>query len=213
VSTETRITELESKLAVAQAEIAVTQAEIAAITAELDGLKPRKAPAPPVDDQPGVRIMQIVEPSSFVRPTEKELRKLYDVVLARYPQLAPRLTARWADDERREHYDGYVWSFERCGYLGRLGAPDTRRYVNHWIAEAKDWLALHRPAHRGNIGAGFLHACLAHGDIPYTPGDENRGVVWAVGVTPYGGAKATDAWRRVLDGQLMAPTPPERRFA
>jgi hypothetical protein len=59
----------------------------------------------------------------------------------------------------------------------------------------------------------FLVATLAHGDIPYTPGDENRGVVWTVGVTPFGGAKATDAWRRVLDGQLMAPVAPERRFA
>jgi hypothetical protein len=85
--------------------------------------------------------------------------------------------------------------------------------VNFWSSECRDWLALHRPAHRGNIGAGFLAAVLAHGDIPYTVGDENHGVVWSVGVTPFGGKLATDAWRRVLDGQLLAPVAPERRFA
>jgi hypothetical protein len=194
-----------------------TEQRIAQLEAEIAQLKAghRDPRAAPVADQyeQGVRITQLVEPSNFVRPTEKELRKLYDIVLAKYPQLVPRLSARWADDERREHFDGFVWSFERLGYVGRTSAPDTRRYVNHWVEEAKDWLRLHRPAHSGNIGAGFLIATIAHGDICFTPGDENRGVVWTIGVTPFGGAKATDAWLRVLDGQLMAPVAPERRFA
>jgi hypothetical protein len=194
-----------------------TEQRIAALEAELAALKAGKtSPAPPVnpvDDQSGVRITQIVEPASFVRPTNKELRQLYDIVIAKYPRLAPRLSARWEDDERREHFDGFVWAFERLGFVGRTAVPDTRRYVGHWIEETKDWLKQHRPAHKGNVGGGFLVATIAHGDICFTPGDENRGVVWEVGVTPYGGAKATDAWRKVLDGQLMAPVAPERRFA
>jgi hypothetical protein len=83
----------------------------------------------------------------------------------------------------------------------------------NWVEETKDWLRLHRPAHRGNIGAGFLAAVIAHGDVPYTVGDEQRGIVWAVGLTLFGGKLASDAWRRVLDGQLMTPVAPERRFA
>lgn len=189
--------------------------QAAAITAEIAAIKAgnKPVPPPPIDDRAGVHITQIVEPSSFVRPTEKELRCLYDIVLAKYPRLGPRLSSRSADQEKEEYFDGFIWSFERLGYIGRLGAPDTRRYVNHWVEETKDWLRLHRPAHRGNIGAGFLAAVLAHGDIAYTVGDENRGVVWSIGVTPYGGKQATDAWKRVLDGKLLTPVAPERRFA
>jgi hypothetical protein len=99
------------------------------------------------------------------------------------------------------------------GYIGRTVAPDQRHYVDFWSSECRDWLRLHRPAHCGNVGAGFLAAAIAHGDICFTPSDEQRGIVWAVGLTAHGGTKASDAWRRVLDGKLMAPTPPERRFA
>jgi len=193
-----------------------TEQRIAALEAEIAALKAGKAarfaPPQPVKDE-GVRIVQIVEPSNFVRPTEKELRRLYDVVVGKYPQLAPRLSARWEHEQRQEHFDGFIWSFERLGYIGRTAMPDTKHYANFWISECQDWLRQFRPSHHGSIGAGFLAAVIAHGDICFTPGDENRGVVWTIGVTPFGGAKATDAWRKVLNGQLMAPVAPERRFA
>jgi hypothetical protein len=191
-----------------------TEQRIAALEAELAELKAPKqaAPSRPIDDRAGVRIVQLTEPSNFVRPTNKELRQLYDIVLGKYPQLAPRLSARWADDERQEHFDGFTWAFERLGFIGRAAAPDHKHYVNFWISEAQDWLRTHRPAHRGNIGAGYLVATLAHGDICFTVGDKQRGIVWAIGLTAHGGAKASDAWRKVLNGELMPPVVSERRY-
>ena len=162
-----------------------------------------------------MRIIQIVEPSKFVRPTSKELRRLADVVIAKYPKLGPRRSLKGLlDDELAEDfYNGFSWAFERLGFIYRANTPDTKHYVSHWANEARDWLALHRPAHCGNIGAGFLPAVIAHGDICFTPGDEQRGVVWSVGLTSYGGRVANDGWRRVLAGELMPPVASERRFA
>jgi hypothetical protein len=192
------------------------QDRIAALELELAELKKAAGktpvPPPPPKDE-GVRIVLVEERTSFVRPTLGELRKLYEIVCGKYPQFRPRSSpARFADQEEEEFFAGFEWPFERLGHIGRAGAPDTRRYIGHWVEETKDWLRLHRPAHRGNVGGGFLAAVIAHGDVPYTIGDADRGVVWSIGVTPFGGKLATDAWRRVLDGQLLAPTP-ERRFA
>jgi hypothetical protein len=197
--------------------IAALEAELAALEAKLAALKgagkPPVPPPQPVKDE-GVRVMIIEERTTFVRPTLGELRKLYEIVCSKYPQFRPRSSpARFADQDEEEFFAGFEWAFERIGHIGRAGAPDTRRYVGHWIEETKDWLRLHRPAHRGNVGGGFLAAVIAHGDVPYIVGDEDRGVVWSIGVTPFGGKLATDAWRKVLDGQLLAPVPPERRFA
>jgi hypothetical protein len=194
--------------------LAQLEQQAAAITAEIAAIKASKTspPQPPLDDRAGVRITELVEPSNFVRPTEKELRQLYEIVLAKYPQLAPHLSSRWADDEKREHFDGFVWSFERLGYIGRTAMPDQKHYVSFWSSECRDWLARHRPAHRGNIGAGFLAAVVASGDIPYVVGNPSQGFVWLIGVVAHGGAKANDKWRNVLRGELLPPTLPARRY-
>jgi hypothetical protein len=197
------------RLAELEAQAATLNIEIAKLRAE----RPAPPPTQPPKDE-GPRIVLLEERTTFVRPTLGDLRKLYGIVCNKYPQFRPRWSpARFADQDEDEFFAGFEWSFERLGNLGRLGAPDTRRYVNHWVEETKDWLRLHRPAHRGNIGAGFLAAVLAHGDIAYTVGDADRGVVWSIGVTPYGGKLASDAWKLVLDGKLLAPVAPERRFA
>jgi hypothetical protein len=194
------------------------EARIAALELEFAELKKAAGKTPPTPQQPvqdeGVRITLVEERTTFVRPTLGELRKLHEIVCSKYPQFRPRSSpARFADQEAEEFFQGFEWAFERLGNIGRIAAPDNRRYIGHWTEEARDWLRLHRPTHRGNIGAGFLAACVAHGDIPYVVGDADQGVVWTVGLTSFGGRQAADAWRKVLDGQLMVPTPPERRFA
>jgi hypothetical protein len=201
--TDNRIAEIEAKIASAQVELAALKA---------GGAAPLPQPVRGRDEGP--RVVLIEDRTTFVRPTLNELRKLYEIVCSKYPQFRPAIVSgRFADQDAAECFAGFEWSFERLGHIGRLGAPDTRRYVDHWVEEARDWLRLHRPSHGGNIGAGFLAACVAHGDIPYVVGDKNLGVVWVIGVAPFGGRPASDAWRAVLKGgNVMAPSQPARRF-
>jgi hypothetical protein len=177
MNTAERITALEQKLA-------ETQAELKALKAGPD--VPIKPPRPADPDLPRPLVTLIEERSSFVRPTLDELRKLYGIVCNKYPQFRPRPSARWADQEKQEYFDGFIWSFERLGHIGRTIAPATRHYVDFWSSECRDWLRLHRPGFSGNIGAGLLAAVVAHGDIPFIVGDERQGVVWSVGVTTFG---------------------------
>jgi hypothetical protein len=200
------------RIAALEAKIASAQAELAAIKAGGKAVPPTQ---PPRDDRAGVRIVQLVESSNFVWPTPKELRKLYDIVLGKYPQLGPYkdITNPMGSVTADEHFDGFCSAFERLGYIGRSAAPDHKHYVSHWAFEAVEWLRLHRPGFQGNVSAGFLAAVLAHGDICFVIGDGSRGIVWSVGLASYGGTKATDKWRKVLAGEMMSPIAPERRFA
>jgi hypothetical protein len=189
---------------------------IAALEAEISALKAGKvAQVAPVSvpDETGVRITLIEEPSSFLRPTLSELRRLYDIVCSKFPQFKPRSSAsRFADQEAEEYFSGFEWCFERLGFIGRSATPDVKHYCSFWSAECGDWLRKFRPNHRGNIGAGFLAAAVAHNDIPYIVGNEQQGVVWSIGLTAHGGRMPTDAWRKVLTGQLLPATAPERRL-
>ena len=120
----------------------------------------------------------------------------YDVVLAKYPRLGPlkSITHSWASVSEAEHYAGFASAFERLGFIGRTAQPDKRYYLGHWLSDCRDWLARHRRGgYYGNVGAGFLTACLAHGDIPYVVGNGRLGVAWAVGLTSFGGKQAHEA--------------------
>lgn len=190
--------------------IARLEKTIAEAQAELQALKRGDAPKPAQQPDERPLVSYLEAPTHFARPTEKELRRLADIVIARYPKLGPRKSLRGSldgefDDDFR---NGFAWSFERLGYVGRTERPDTKRYADYWLDDTKAWLALHRPNHCGNIGAGFLAAVLAHRDIPYIPGDLSRGVVWSLGLTLHGGKLASDAWKRVLAGELLPPTAP-----
>ena len=72
--------------------------------------------------------------------------------------------------------------------------------------ECVDWLRLYRPGFQGNVRAAYLTAVLAAGYILFTVGDSMRGVMWEVGVSPWRGRPATNAWQRVLDGELLLPS-------
>jgi hypothetical protein len=158
----------------------------------LAGLKkqfdvPRIPPAL-VKEKDDRSVISYPEPaSSSLRPSADKLRLLYEIVLRRYPQLAPEsLWRRWRDDDADDHFQGFVSSFERLGFIGRTEI-DKRYYVSHWTEEARQWLTIHRPGLHGNIGADFLAAVVAHGDIPYVVGDPSQGIVWSIGVSPFRG--------------------------
>jgi hypothetical protein len=195
--------------------IAVLERELAALkaTEPLVDL-PRPQPVDPAD-RPGPRIVLLQEQTKFVKPTAGELRELYTIVIGRYSRLGAfrDVTNPIGSVSPDEHFTGFTSAFERLGFIGRAPQPDTKHYVSHWATEAQDWLKVHRPGYHGAVGGGFLAAVLAHGDIPYIVGDGARGVVWSIGLTTYGGTMAADKWKRVLEGQLMTPVMPARRYA
>ena len=206
-NTDQRIAELEKT-------VRATQAEIAALKAGGPITPVDQPPQRPVDpDRTRPLVTVLPEPTKFVRPTARELRQLYEVALGKYQQLGPHKSVAhaWTSVSEAEHYAGFASSFERLGFIGRTVQPDTRRYLGHWLSECRDWLARHRPRdYYGNVGAGYLCAMLAHGDIPFIAADPAQGVVWSVGLTTFGGAMAGTAWKRVLNGQILAPTMPAR---
>jgi hypothetical protein len=193
-----------TSLAELKSEVARLNAKIA----ELEGKAPKLAPKPVPEERP--LISYAVLSSNFVRPTENELRRLADIVLARFPRLGPRKTLRgWLSDEYETAFrEGFAWSFQRLGFIGRTAEPDKKYYVEHWMHDAKDWLVRYRPNHYGDIAGSFLCACVAHGDVAHIVGDQSRGIVWSVGLTAHGGKLPTGVgWKRVLDtGTLLPPT-------
>jgi hypothetical protein len=198
MSTETRITELESQLAVAQAELAA--------------LKAGKAPAPPVkpiDDRPLVSFLQ---PPAIELPTAEQCRKLIEVISRIYPVLKPRFSMRWHDEEDRELHAGFATSVRFISTLGRTSV-ETKYYLSVWIDRCQDWARLvdHNPV--GNVGAAFFLAAVAMG-VPFQLGNNATGDLPAVGLREHGGEKMTAAgWKQTLQGHVLAPVAPERRFA
>ncbi|HXR23787.1 MAG TPA: hypothetical protein VN742_00400 [Candidatus Binataceae bacterium] len=189
------------------ARIAELEAQVATQATEIADLRSR-LPAPrivtaPVED--GVTITHPSPISSYIAPSEKELERLYAGVFARHPGLEPTFVGKFADEDFAHHFKSFRGAFTRIGFLGRADVPDQKRYLNFWIDEADDWLRSHR-MNDGNTGAGYFVAAIAHGDVPYSLSDAfgNRA---AVGLRTWGGKPATDAWRRVLKGEILAPTP------
>jgi hypothetical protein len=70
---------------------------------------------------------------SFVMASGDELRRLYRIVLARYPQLATR------GQQTDEAFGGFCRAFLRVGHLGRDKLNDRYALVS-WADDARFWL-------------------------------------------------------------------------
>jgi hypothetical protein len=134
MNTVERVAELERAVTAAQAEITALRAS----QPPVDPPAPR--PADPDKNRPLVTILAL--DTKFVRPTARELRELYTIVLTKYPQLGPYKSVAnpIASVSDSEHYDGFVAAFEYLGHVRRAVEPDHRFYVTHFVEEAKDWL-------------------------------------------------------------------------
>jgi hypothetical protein len=190
---DTRIAELEAQVATQATEIADLRSRLPV---------PRIV-RPPVEE--GVSITHPSPVSSYIAPSEKELERLYAAVFARHPGLEPTFVGKFADEDFAYCFRSFRCAFTRIGFLGRADVPDHKRYLSFWVDEADDWLRSHRMTDR-DTGAGYFIAAIAHGDVPYALTDAfgNRA---AVGLRTWGGKPATDHWRRVLKGEILAPTP------
>jgi hypothetical protein len=207
-----------SRLEALEAAFEEQSAKTAALESELAALKAQQntPPAPakiapkPVEPE-GTTVFYPPPRSDFVMPSSDELKRLREIVLRKFPKLAPDITDRWADNNEAKFARQFDAAFKALGAMHRADKPDKKRYVSFFVDHAED--SLKALGAYADIGPAFLPACLAHGDIPISDWRID-GVVLELGLNIYRiGRPATDAWRRVLATGNMTPliAPPSTR--
>jgi hypothetical protein len=158
---------------------------------------------PPRRDEPQVRISYPV--SRIEVPSNEEFDRLSEIVLRRYPQLAPR-----AD---REGFDAqFRVAFQRLLHVGRKDKLDTQHGWEFWTEDCRIWQQQHRVAQGVFVGpTALVAAIVACGDIPYAPLDRFPFDL-GFGLVAYGGGRPSSGkWREVLvTGCPLEPTPLDR---
>ena len=212
-------------------ELEKLRAEHAALGKRIANLESGKSASKPADEPRGVTITYPVPPSTLVMPSDEQLHKLLDIVLACYPRLGPRIelsfmqkltlrnatpeTARTITPDKEAIEAAFFENFRACfvaiGGMKITEEPDRRHFVGFHCDNARAWLksfAIHTEI---SVEA-FIVAVLAHGSIAYTDGTID-GQVWECGLSPYVGSSVTDGWKRVLEsGRLRAPSAPALRI-
>lgn len=128
----------------------------------------------------------------FVVPTTDELQRLYEIVMAGYPQLAPR------GQQTNEGFDGFRRAFIRIGHLGRDKLNDKYDLLS-WVGDAAIWLRDHQINPTTVTPCDFVCAVLAHGDVEHAPL-----VRYPFDCSAFGlrrgrtGRPATDGWKALL---------------
>jgi hypothetical protein len=189
------------RLAALEAQAAALNSEIAKLRAE------RPAPPPPVKDVREVSVTAVLDERTDL-PDLKQLAKLFDVVR----NLVPEVRSYDPDAALR----GFAGAFRYVSNCGRLAAPNAKLGLGYWCDDMKAWLRARNAMTIDVSGASFIAAVLASGDILYVPHNSDLGHVWEFGIVPpgHGGGKPTsDAWKRVLEGSVLAPSTPARRMA
>jgi hypothetical protein len=151
-----------------------------------------------------VRVTTIPFARKFTMPSDEELQRLFQMVIAAYPQL----DTRWGHEA--EVFRSFKHAFLAINHLGRSDAPESKHAhsLPWWCGLVQENLA------SAGIDADiriptFATAVLASADIAHTisarfPHDTAYGLCYG-GV----GRPATDAWKRVLEsGQLLPPVAP-----
>ena len=190
--------------------------------AKLEGSKPDAPKRPHADEPRGVRVTTSVPQSTLIMPSDEQLHKLLDIVLASYPRLAPaielsfmqRLTLRNASKELADQIKpdvkgieaGFFKNFRACfvsiGGMKLMEEPDRRHYVSHHVEVARAWLRSFNINVEISTEA-FIAAALAHG-VPYTDGNVD-GNVWELGLSAYVGRSVVDGWKQILDSGRLRP--------
>ena len=187
--------------------LAQLELQAAALASEIAALKAGKAAPPPPPRDEGVRIVEVLDERGDL-PNLAELRKLYAVVKHRVPEV------RGNDPDAA--FRGFADAYRYVSNCGRIAAPNGKLGIGYWMDDMKGWLRRRNAMTIDVTGSSFICAVLAAGDILYVPHDSNLGYTWEFGIVPPNhGGKPADAngWRKVLDGSILAPSQPARRFA
>jgi hypothetical protein len=150
--------------------------------------------------EPKLSITHPIETSPIVLPTEAEYRRILSAVRDAYPQLRPRSNPRFADQDEAGFFREFCAAFERVSHLRRTENVDSKHALSWWVDETNRWLH----GSQQIDGIAFLAAVIGAGDVSFVQRDE-YGNAWAFGLATFGGRPATEAWRRVLKGQLLTP--------
>jgi hypothetical protein len=200
--------DLNEQLANLKARCATLEKQVA----DLQASKPSPAPESrraetkrPAEPQ-CVTITRLLDRNpTFVMPSGDDLRKLYEIVLARYPQLVSR------SQQTDEAFHGFSRAFLRIGHLGRDKLND-KYMLSWWVDDARHWLNEQQIVPSALTGNDFICAVVSHGDVDYVPLDRFPHDCSAFGLRrDSSGRPATDGWRAVLaSGRLREPVPPPR---
>jgi hypothetical protein len=177
-----------------------TENELCALSPEERVLQAGKSRQAREVTEPRVYYPPDLNPS-FVMPGESELRRLFQIVTAAYPELAPRRR----DPDEAFQYFGHA--FFRIGHLGRDDKLNGKYALTWWTDDATWWLKEPRVNLVRLTVVDFVCAVIAHNDVDYLPLDRFPYDCSAFGLRRDRlGRPATDAWRNVLSsGSVRLP--------
>jgi hypothetical protein len=181
-----RIAELESQNALLKSELERMRQHISRLELRLDVGQPRG-------------MITEVNDDVFAMPSDHQMRRLVDNVVAKYPSLGGA------------NFDQVSGAFLALGYVRRTNTLDTSRINGAWTGLVEDWLRQHGRGMTIYVQP-FCAAVVAHGDIPFAAVDRFKSLTGlgfglcyqGVGTNSY---PARDAWKKLLDGTSAVREP------
>ncbi len=182
-------------------ELEALKTRVAALEANAGLVEPaaQRIVAPAKFVEPKVSITHPPIECPITLPTQTEYRGILRAVRDAYPQLWPRSNPRFADQDDAQFFRDFPAVFECVSHLRRTEEVDSKHSLSWWVDEIN-----RRLNGRQIDGALFLAAVIGAGDVSFVQRDEH-GNVWSFALATFGGRPATEAWRRVLKGQLLTP--------
>jgi hypothetical protein len=187
--------------------LAALEAQAAAITAEIAKLRAERPAPPPPPPRDEVRIVELNTERTSGMPNLAQMQKLYDVVRRRLPEQKSH------DPDRP--FRGFCAAHRYISNCGRIAAPNNKYALGWWLDDMTQWLRQRGAMTIDITGSSFIAAVYASGDVLFVPHNGDLGHTWEFSLMPpnHGGKPATDAWKLVLNGSVLAPSQPAQRFA
>jgi hypothetical protein len=183
--------------------IAALEHKIAEMQTELVALKGKTAPPTPPPKDEGPRIVLLNDERTTGMPNLAELKKLFSIVRPRVPE----------NRDPDAAFQGFTTALRYVSNCGRLTAPNNKYSLGWWFDDLTQWLRK-RDAMSDDIAlSSLIGAILASGDINYVEHNGALGHVWEFAISPpnHGGKPASDSWKQVLQGNILAPSQPARQ--
>jgi hypothetical protein len=184
-------------------------AALGALKANVAALEGLLRPPPPrrqIRDERPLTTYPI-QPLVDTAPSREEAQRLRAIVLDRFPQLQP---PDGVNEERS--LDAFCAALSYVGSKRRAEKPNSKYALSWFLQECRQWLQ-GRSISVDVTGKDFIAAVVAAGDVKFVVGDRLLGTVWEFGLEAHGVRKGEglDAWRNVLNGQLLRPVAPRFR--